>query len=93
MMATQPFEVTFAIGNTDHKALVTPGMKDRDLVYTCLINGSVVFSIRKNNDNRWENLEGNASALCRLIGWEIDHHLKRVLLKNKKPVNNFDLYF
>ncbi|MGB8190873.1 MAG: hypothetical protein WCF67_03085 [Chitinophagaceae bacterium] len=86
-MMIKPFEVSFSIGDTEHIALVTPGMKDRDLIYTCLINETVVFSIRKNNDNRWENMEGNASALCRLIGWEIDHYLKRVLLKSKKPVN------
>jgi hypothetical protein len=87
-----PFEVTFSIGETDHVACVTPEMKNASLVYTCLINGAVLFTIRKNNDNCWENMEGNASALCRVIGWQIDHHLKRVLLKNKKPVTRFDLY-
>lgn len=89
----KPFEVTFSIGDTDHTAFVTPEMRNAELVYTCLINDSVVFTIRKNQDNRWENMEGNASALCRLIGWEIDHQLKRLLLKNQKPINNFDLYF
>lgn len=84
-----PFEVAFSIGDTDHIAQVTPELKDTNLIYTCLINDSVLFSIRKNNDNRWENLEGNASALCRLIGWEIDHHLKRQLLKSKRPINFF----
>lgn len=88
----KPFEVTFSIGDTDHTAFVTPEMRNSELVYSCLINESVVFTIRKNNDNRWENQEGNASALCRLIGWQIDHHLKRVLLKDRKPINNFDLY-
>lgn len=88
-----PFEVTFSIGETDHTAYVTPEMKDASLVYTCLINNSVLFTIRKDSDNRWENMEGNASALCRLIGWEIDHQLKRMLLKNKKAVNRFDLYY
>ena len=88
----KPFEVVFSIGDADHKALVTPELRSTTLVYTCLINESVVFTIRKNNDNRWENMEGNASALCRLIGWEIDHYLKRLHLKNKKPVNRFDLF-
>ncbi|HEX6181592.1 MAG TPA: hypothetical protein VFZ47_10130 [Chitinophagaceae bacterium] len=88
----KPFEVTFSIGDTDHTAFVTPEMRNSELVYSCLINDSVLFTIRKNNDNRWENHEGNASALCRLIGWQIDHHLKRVLLKDRKPINNFDLY-
>ena len=89
----KPFEVTFSIGDADHIASVTPEMKNAELVYTCLINQSVLFTIRKNNENRWENLEGNASALCRLIGWEIDHHLKRSLLKQKKPITNFDLFY
>ena len=88
----KPFEVMFSIGETDHAALVTPELKNTELVYTCLINESVVFTIRKNNENRWENMEGNASALCRLIGWEIDHYLKRLHLKNQRPVNKFDLY-
>ena len=85
----KPFEITFSIGEADHTAYVTPEMKDSLLVYTCLINNSVLFSICKNKENRWVNHEGNASALCRLIGWEIDHHLKRVLLKSRKPINFF----
>ena len=85
----KPFEINFSIGETDHIACVTPEIKDTILVYTCLINDSVLFSICKNKENRWVNHEGNASALCRLIGWEIDHHLKRVLLKNRKPINFF----
>jgi len=88
-----PFEVTFSIGDTDHVASVTPEMKDSFLVYSCLINDAVLFTIRKNHENRWINDEGNTSALCRLIGWEIDHYLKRVNLKSKRPVNRFDLYF
>lgn len=88
----KPFAVTFSIGETDHTAFVTPGMINSSLVYACLINESVVFTIRKNKENRWENLEGNASALCKLIGWEIDHYLKRYHLKNRKPINNFDAY-
>lgn len=85
----KPFELSFSIGNTDHTAYVTPELRDASLVYTCLINSSVLFSIRKNNENRWENEGGNASALCRLIGWEIDHHLKRMHLKSKKTINFF----
>lgn len=85
----KPFEVSFSIGESDHIAQVTPELQDSHLIYTCLINDSVVFSIRKNSENRWENLEGNSSALCKLIGWQIDHHLKRQLLKTKKPINFF----
>lgn len=85
----KPFEISFSIGDTDHTAQVTPELVDSNLVYTCLINSSVLFSIRKNNENRWENQEGNSSALCRLIGWEIDHHLKRQHLKSKRPINFF----
>jgi hypothetical protein len=85
----QPFELTFSIGENDHIAFVTPELRESKLVYSCLIDNSVMFTIRKNEENRWENLEGNASALCRLIGWEIDHHLKRVLLKSKKTINFF----
>jgi hypothetical protein len=84
-----PFDISFSIGDTDHLARVTPEIKDTSLIYTCLINSSVLFSIRKNNENRWENQEGNASALCRLIGWEIDHYLKRQHLKSKRSINFF----
>jgi hypothetical protein len=84
-----PFEVLFSIGDTDYTAYVTPEMRDSNLIYNCLINNSVLFSIRKNSENRWENQDGNASALCRLIGWEIDHHLKRMHLKSRKPINFF----
>lgn len=89
----KPFELVITIGENTHQALVTPEIKDSRLIYTCLINDAVIFSICKDNENRWQNLEGNASALSRLVGWEIDHHLKRTLLKKKMPVNRFDLYY
>ncbi len=85
------FEIDFFIGETSHHAEITAEVEFSRYIYTCVINNTIVFKIRKNNENKWENLEGNSSALSKLIGWEIDHYLKNENLKKKKYIGNWDI--
>ena len=85
------FEVTFYLGDTQHKAEIIPEESAAQIVYTCVISSNIIFKIRKNRQNKWENLDGNVSAMSKLIGWEIDNHLKHTSLKKKSISSGWDI--
>jgi hypothetical protein len=87
----EKFEVTFYLGDTQHKAEIIPEESASQIMYTCIISKNIIFKIRKNKQNKWENLDGNVSAMSKLIGWEIDNHLKQVSLKKKSISSGFDI--
>ena len=82
----EKFEVTFYLGDTQHKAEIIPEESAAQIVYTCIISSNIIFKIRKNKQNKWENLDGNVSAMSKLIGWEIDNYLKTPALRKKASV-------
>ena len=85
------FEVTFYLGDTQHKAEIIPEESAAQIVYTCIINTNIIFKIRKNKQNKWENLDGNVSAMSKLIGWEIDNYLRQAVLKKKSISSGWDI--
>jgi len=87
----EKFEVNFYLGDTQHKAEIIPEESASQIVYTCLISKNIIFKIRKNKQNKWENLDGNVSAMSKLIGWEIDNYLKQAGLKKKSISSGFDI--
>jgi len=87
----EKFEVTFYLGDTQHKAEIIPEESASQIIYTCLISKNIIFKIRKNKQNKWENLDGNVSAMSKLIGWEIDNHLKQATLKKKSISSGWDI--
>jgi len=87
----QKFELKFYLGDTLTRAEIAPEETAARLVYTCVINSTIVFKIRKNDENKWENLDGNSSAICKLIGWEIDNYLKQNNLRKKRISTGWDI--
>ena len=87
----EKFEVTFYLGDTQHKAEIIPEESASQIIYTCIISKNIIFKIRKNKQNKWENLDGNVSAMSKLIGWEIDNHLKQTSLKKKSIGSGWDI--
>jgi len=87
----QKFEVTFYLGQTLHRAEITAEEVAAQRIYTCVINDNIIFKIRKNTKNKWENLDGNNSAMSKLIGWEIDNYLKETNLRKKRITRNWDI--
>jgi len=87
----EKFEVNFYLGDTQHKAEIIPEESASQIIYTCLISKNIIFKIRKNKQNKWENLDGNVSAMSKLIGWEIDNYLKQAGLKKKSISSGFDI--
>jgi hypothetical protein len=87
----EKFEVTFYLGDTQHKAEIIPEESATQVVYTCIISSNIIFKIRKNKQNKWENLDGNVSAMSKLIGWEIDNYLRQTSLKKKSISSGFDI--
>jgi len=85
------FEITFYLGDTQHKAEIIPEESATQITYTCIISKNIIFKIRKNNQNKWENLDGNVSAMSKLIGWEIDNFLRQATTKKKSISTNFDI--
>jgi hypothetical protein len=87
----EKFEITFYLGDAQHKAEIIPEESATQIVYTCLISSNIIFKIRKNNQNKWENLDGNVSAMSKLIGWEIDNYLKQASLKKKSITSGWNI--
>ena len=85
------FEISFYIGDAPHRAQIVPEQEGGQLVFKCILSAEIFFKIRKNDNNKWENLDGNSSALSKLIGWEIDNYLKKENLKKKNFINRWDL--
>jgi len=87
----EKFEVNFYLGDTQHKAEIIPEESASQIIYTCLISKNIIFKIRKNKQNKWENLDGNVSAMSKLIGWEIDNYLKQASIKKKSISSGWDI--
>ncbi len=87
----EKFEVTFYLGDTQHKAEIIPEESAMQITYTCIISNNIIFKIRKNKQNKWENLDGNVSAMSKLIGWEIDNYLKQLSIKKKSISTGWDI--
>jgi len=87
------FEISFYIGDAPHRAEIIPEQESGQLVYKCVLTSDIYFKLRKNAENKWENLDGNSSAMSKLVGWEIDRHLKKENLKKKNFINRWDLNF
>ena len=75
------FEINFYMGDAPHRAEIVPEQEGGQLIFKCILGADIYFKIRKNEQNKWENLNGNSSALSKLIGWEIDNYLKKENLK------------
>jgi hypothetical protein len=87
----EKFEVTFYLGDTQHKAEIIPEESAAQIIYTCIISSNIIFKIRKSKQNKWENLDGNVSAMSKLIGWEIDNYLKTASIKKKSISSGWDI--
>ena len=87
----EKFEVNFYLGDTQHKAEIIPEESATQIIYTCIISKNIIFKIRKNSQNKWENLDGNVSAMSKLIGWEIDNYLRHAATKKKSLSSGWDI--